>query len=225
MAQFQSCRNDTGKAGAWKYIHQPRLISYTICPGKGRVEKEGADDKSSIVATTQCRVVPGSLCSVGVSFIICGRTRRKPPWRTQNIPSFFDFEVKSISWPSKCTVRVWIGFGIKSLYPMGGRRNNNHLIVETTDPDHYQNLINCCLPGGWSLHQISRKCVHEFFRYRLIYRGDNKTSLAEVKMYLLIYILRKKKKKKRKRRMNFINQKLGLFFGLGGGGGCQIFEV
>lgn len=78
------------------------------------------------------------------------------------------FEVKSIFWPSEHTVRLRIGFWIKSLYPVSGWvgvENNNHLIVEITDPDHYQNLINPSQAWGWSLWQISWKFVRGCFRH------------------------------------------------------------
>lgn len=69
-------------------------------------------------------------------------------------------------------------------------KNNNHLIVEITDPDHYQNLINCSLARGWSLQQMSWKFVQEFLWHPadIQNRGDNTASLAEVKIYPLIYI-------------------------------------
>lgn len=167
MAQFQSCGNDTGKAGAWKSIHQPRLISYTICPGMGRVENDGADDKSTIVGTTQW-VEPRSWILSWMSSEIWAETGWSPPSRTLNIPWFLNSRWNRFFDPAS----IPLDFGLDlelNLYIQyvggWGVENNNHLIVEITDPDHYQNLINPSQAWGWALWQISWKFVRGGFRH------------------------------------------------------------
>ena len=116
-----------------------------------------------IVAITQCRVRAREWNSVhGVTK---NRSTQKlgtgkPPPRTPKLPFFLKIrgEIDFLT-PASAPLGMWIGFGIKSLRPIyvcvcvcvegwGGERNNNHLIVEITDPDHYQNLISCSLAPG-----------------------------------------------------------------------------
>lgn len=62
----------------------------------------------------------------------------------------------------------------------GGRGNNNHLMVEITDPDHYQNLIKRSLARGRSRQQTSWKFSDATLTCGLHDRGGNTTSCGDL---------------------------------------------
>lgn len=126
--------------------------------GRGKVKKEGADDKPCIVATNTKPSCAREFNSVLVPSKIWAESKegrkggRKPRSRTHNSPSCLNLRWNRFLDPTSMP----LGFGLDlelNLYIQygGGGRNNNHLIVEITDLDHYQNLIKCSLASGWSL--------------------------------------------------------------------------
>lgn len=115
------------------------------------------------------------LDSVRVSPKIWTKSSRKPPSRTLNIPSFLNVRWNRFLDPVSVPLGFRLDLELNLYIQYVGGENNNHLIVEITDPDHYQNLISCSLAWGWRLQQISWKFVHEFLWHPadIQNRGDN----------------------------------------------------
>jgi len=134
-------------------------------------------DPGSAGWRTQGRMTNSATTQCWVHLILgCHKNRSKnkqkiktPRPRTPSILSVLNLRCNRFLDPARAPLRLWIGFGIKSLYPVCGVGRcwggNNHLIVEITGPDHYQNLINRSLARGWARRRISWKFVHELLRH------------------------------------------------------------
>lgn len=171
MAQFPRCSNDTSKAGSQKYIHQSRLISYAICPQKSW--RNRADEKNPVLQQLQDIGGWGATSLWGVK---------------SNGDTLKGIKLgKSITSP--CVCHYCLGaFEIISVFLICVRwlwGETEIIWMNITDPDLYQNLINCFLAEGQSLHQMS-EFVLKLSGVSLI---DTETTVRRWRTYTQTHIL------------------------------------